>query len=602
MKFLLPLLALSWFIGSTTQPDDEGQVLFEGFIHLGNDPCPEWTEAALEPEGTELKFSFKAKKNAKERCIVLSHRSIDNRWSLSLNGVELASLTRRGGLETHYYPVPPKVLKNGENQFSLVCDKFGDDITVGEIKLLAVSYRERKGIRPVNIQVFDAANGAPLPARLNIQDPDGNLAEVYYPAQVSVPVRPGIAYTDIKGRAIIELAAGHYEIWASHGMEWSVAHQSFTIGNQETQPIVLRLTHEVDTQGFVAADTHIHTVTGSGHGDATTWERVHSLAAEGVEMAIATDHNHHMDYRPLQKQIGAEAWYTPVIGNEVSTDLGHFNAFPFEANSPIPNHRIQEWPLLIEEIRSKGVKMTILNHPRWPSLTRGPMGNEAQDLNRSTGEFGSGLEKLEVDALEIFNIDCKTVEREEVLLDWFALLNSGQKLGGVGASDSHTVGVPVGQARTYIPGDDSKVGKLKINRLCDTMAEGRMSAAVGIFAWGTLNHTQPGGMHKVKKGRKLVYQLHIGAPSWVTARTVTLFWNGEAIVEYPLADYEGPLDLDLELPLPSPRADGWVVALVRGDTPDGPWWPVTMEHSVAAVNPIYVNADGKGAWVAPFQQ
>ncbi|MFP6639656.1 MAG: hypothetical protein VCC04_05390, partial [Myxococcota bacterium] len=222
--------------------------------------------------------------------------------------------------------------------------------------------------------------------------------------------------------------------------------------------------------------------------------------------------------------------------------------------------------------------------------------------NRSTGEFGSGLEKIEVDALEIFNIDCKAIEREEVLMDWFALLNSGQKLGGVGASDSHTVGVPVGQARTYIPGDDSKLGKLKIDHLCDTMAEGRMSAAAGIFAWGTLNHTQPGGMHKVKKGQKLIYQLQIGAPSWVTARSVTLFWNGKPIVEYPLADYEGPLDLDVELPLPSPRDDGWVVALVRGDTPDGPWWPVTMEHSIAAVNPIYVNADGKGSWVAPFQQ
>ena len=83
MKFLLPLLTLSLFAGSAFSDDDEGQILFEGFIHLGNDPCPEWTEAALEPEGTELKFAFQAKRKLTARCLVLSQRSIDNRWSLS---------------------------------------------------------------------------------------------------------------------------------------------------------------------------------------------------------------------------------------------------------------------------------------------------------------------------------------------------------------------------------------------------------------------------------------------------------------------------------------------------------------------------------------
>ena len=81
-----------------------------------------------------------------------------------------------------------------------------------------------------------------------------------------------------------------------------------------------------------------------------------------------------------------------------------------------------------------------------------------------------------------------------------------------------------------------------------------------------------------------------------------MFWNGKAVQESQIPEYKGPLNVDLEFSIPSPKTDGWIVALVRGDTPDGPWWPVTMEHSVAAVNPIYVNADGKGNWVPPFQQ
>ena len=52
------------------------------------------------------------------------------------------------------------------------------------------------------------------------------------------------------------------------------------------------------------------------------------IASEGIELAVATDHNHHTDYRPSAKALGVEEHFTPVLGNEVTTAIGHFNIFP----------------------------------------------------------------------------------------------------------------------------------------------------------------------------------------------------------------------------------------------------------------------------------
>ena len=49
----------------------------------------------------------------------------------------------------------------------------------------------------------------------------------------------------------------------------------------------LSIRREVSTAGLVACDTHVHTLTYSGHGDATIDERAVTLAGEGIELPIA---------------------------------------------------------------------------------------------------------------------------------------------------------------------------------------------------------------------------------------------------------------------------------------------------------------------------
>ena len=51
-------------------------------------------------------------------------------------------------------------------------------------------------------------------------------------------------------------------------------------------------------------DTHIHTLELSGHGDASVVERALTLAGEGIELAIATEHNRVADYSPALSAAG----------------------------------------------------------------------------------------------------------------------------------------------------------------------------------------------------------------------------------------------------------------------------------------------------------
>ena len=129
---------------------------------------------------------------------------------------------------------------------------------------------------------------------------------------------------------------GSTRLTAGRGFEYSLAPRKSISPAGETAKQTLTIDREVATPGYVACDTHIHTLTHSGHGDATIDERMITLAGEGIELPIATDHNVHIDYRPHARRLGVGSYFTPVIGNEVTTSVGHFNIFPIDAAPASP--------------------------------------------------------------------------------------------------------------------------------------------------------------------------------------------------------------------------------------------------------------------------
>ena len=147
------------------------------------------------------------------------------------------------------------------------------------------------------IEVVDEGTPNHLPSRITVIDSNGSLQTLAVESSErqqtewtdNKAVRPGIVYS--RGTVKIGLPAGRYTIFAGRGFEYSLAQTEVTLGAGETARRSLAIRREVPTEGYVACDTHVHTLTHSGHGDATIEERMLTLAGEGIELPIATDHN-----------------------------------------------------------------------------------------------------------------------------------------------------------------------------------------------------------------------------------------------------------------------------------------------------------------------
>jgi len=564
--------------------------------HLGNDRTPDWTDAPVEPEGSQLALRFAGRDTGREQVLRLRHAHVDERWTVLVNGTPVGDLPRGEASKETLLPVAAGLIKDGENELLLVPERVGDDIAAGDVRLHEVPLRELLHLLPVRVTVSDE-DGRPLPARVTLTGPAGARAPVYLAARDLSAVRDGLLYT-ADGVAACELPPGRWQVHATRGPEWSLAEASLDLRGEAPAELALTLRREVDTTGWIAADTHVHTLTFSGHGDASVDERLVTLAGEGVELAVATDHNHNTDYRPGQARLKLSGWYTPVTGNEVTTEQGHFNAFPLDPAGPLPDHTLSNWVALVDGMRAAGARVVILNHPRWPARDTGPFG--VFGLDAFTGARRGDV-PFHFDAMELVNATNDREDPELLLTDWFALLNRGEHVVAAGSSDSHTVGDPVGQGRTYVASASDDPAHLDVPALCDALAAGRSTVSLGLFAQVAVAGRFGPGDVAPWTGNEVRLTLRVAAPAWIRAREARVILDGVVVARAGLPDPEGqPLDVRLPLSVPlAARHDAWLVCVVVGDGIEGAWWPTLNPFTIAVTNPVWLDVDDDGRWESP---
>jgi len=596
---LVPIAAgVAAIAAGRTLQGDEIRWSYERMHHLGNDRTPEWREAPADPEPSPLVVKFDSRPNATEWLLEVEARDVDDNWTLELNGRRLGLLKRRNAeLQTTRFVVPAGAVADGGNVLKLTGRDPNEDITVGRFRLHARSLREVARLGRVEVAVSDARDRSPLPARVTVVDEGGRLAELFYAEGRTTAVRIGIAYTS-DGKAALELPEGRYSIWASRGMEWSAATSEVSVKAASRHAVALELAREVDTEGWIAADTHVHTLTHSGHGDSSVEERVVTLAGEGVELAIATDHNHQTDYRPFQEALALTPWFTPVVGNEVTSDNGHMNAFPLPPGKDVPPWKEADWARLVEGIRAKGAKVVILNHPRWPEKGKDPLtlfGFDDRSGERRTGQ------RFTFDCLELVNSDAPTQPWEMVLPAWYGLLNRGERFTGVGCSDSHHVGVIVGQGRTYVPSRTDDPARIDVDDACRQFKEGRVTVSYGLFATLEIDGRGMGDTVETTVD-EIEAVVRVRHPSWVTPERLDLVVNGAVAASVPLAPRgagDRPREIERRVAVKLPPHDGWVVAVATAQRVTAPFWAMSLPRAVAITNPVFVDRDGRPGWSSP---
>ena len=599
---LLAAILVGWF-----EPARAEQVLESRRLHLGVEGLPEWEEfAAAKPDSPQLDLTFQAAANPGEVTLLIRQRDVKTTWSVVLNGRRLGTLETLTQPLVRALAVPPGTLKDGANRLTIARSpaRMLDDIVVGEITL--VPRPRATFLDQCTLEVAVTEDRTPLPCRLTLVDGEAALVPLAAAPDQRLAVRTGVVYTG-DGRAVLRVPPGRYTLYATRGFEYGVATRTFTVAAGEHRRIALPLEREVPTPGLVAADSHIHTFTFSKHGDATVDERMLTIAGEGIELAVATDHNHHADFREPAARQGVAAHFTPVVGNEVTTPVGHFNAFPVPVAGPVPDVRIPDWPHLLAHLHQvTGAQVVTLNHPRDLHGTFTPFG--ADNFDPVSGALKSDPNPA-CDAVEV--VTSAALQSDPLLLfhDWFALLNRGHRIAAIAASDTHTVSEFIlGQARTYVASRATSPDRIDLDEVWESYRRGRL-----LVSFGLLTHVKVDGRFGVGDlatglGADVAVEIEVLGPSWVHADRVALFGNGILLREEKIAPTDRTTKARLQWRMPRPRHDVHLVAIATGPGVTAPYWETPRPYQptskafaprlVGATNPVWLDADGDGKFTS----
>ncbi len=607
-------------------------------VHLRSANVREWATFPETAQGGDFEATFASQPNMAEATLSLRQQDVKQTWRVTLNDRVLGNLVIDENDMRIYFPIAAGTLKPDGNVLQIAPtsrnDKTSDDIRVGEIRIDPRPMAEVLNDGSLRVVVTDSDTGKPTPCRLTILDHSRSLQTLgleqparnwhaqfskdwmkaiadrkeppQFPAAgtaesalANVAVRAGTVFS-ATGDVTLGLPTGRYTVFAGRGFEYSLVRTEVVVTKGENATTSLKLRREVSTPGLVACDTHCHTLTYSGHGDAALTERLVTVAGEGLELPIAADHNVHVDYQPLAKTMNLSSYFTPIVGNEVTTSVGHFNIFPIKPGASVVDHKETDWGKLFDRIEATpGVRVAILNH--------------ARDLHSNTRPFGPKLHHdvvgenalgwpLRFNAMETVNSGTTQYDPLQLFHDWMALLNRGLKVAPIGSSDSHDVARHfVGQGRTYIRCDDRDVGKIDIDAAMNSLTSGRVMVSYGLLTELSVR-TNSETSHRDAHIRVL-------APGWSQADHLRLYVNGELIDKYELpTEANSPrrqgIDWEGTYRLPALTHDAHVVAIATGPGVDGSYWRTAKPYQwlsedwtprvIGCSEAVWVDVDGDG--------
>jgi hypothetical protein len=580
--------------------------------HLRAGDPREWSDFPARSEGPSLSVRFNCETNGGEWALRLRQQDVKQTWKILLNAKELGRLVSDENDQVIYLPVPAGRLLAGENHLRIEqVGRTPDDIRVGEISLDDRPVQRALAEAIVELSVMEVGRaGGPVatPCRITVLNAQGALMSVGATSDDRLAVRPGVVYSG-DGKARFGLPAGDYTIHAGRGFEYGIDTVRVSVRPGDTLRKTLSIRREVPTDGYVCCDTHVHTLTYSGHGDATMAERVLTLAGEGIELPIATDHNRQVDYRDTAVKHGVGNYFTLVTGNEVTTAVGHFNIWPVRAGGPIPDAEAKDWKTLFSSIAERtGAKIVILNHPRDLHLGFRPFGPKHHLA--LTGENLDGW-ALRANGMEVMNSGAQQTDVLRPYRDWFGLLNRGALVTPAGASDSHDVSrFIVGQGRTYIRCRDDRPGDIDVSLAAANFAKGRVLVSCGLLADITVNDRYgPGDLVPATGGVKVA--VRVLGPSWAAAEKVELYANGHKLREATIADGKrAGIKWQGEWTLPRFGHDVHLVALATGPGVRELYWPsarpyqpaspVAERRVLGSTGAVWLDGDGDGNRTSAF--
>ncbi len=585
-------------------------ITLDNAMHLlRNGDKPEWEEFNDQTPVKTFSIRFAAEKNLTEQTLQVRQYDVKQSWIVMLNGNNLGTLIADMNDMVIYLPVPPGKLIDGINKLDIIpSSSQPDDILIGELILYPVAYSKMLFESHLEVEVFEKEKNTTIPCRLTIINSKRSLQTMAIANAVPVAFRPGNMYTT-DGKFSVGLPSGEYTIFATRGFEYGVDSFHFLIHPGQRINKKLFISREVSTEGWISSDTHIHTYTYSGHGDARIAERAMSIAGEGIELPVMTDHNTRINITPEMDSLQLGKYFTPVTGMEFTTNLGHFNVFPEVAGAPVPGYQLKNWDHVQPTINSSNEQVVILNHARDIH-----MGFRPFDPGHHVAIAGYNLNgwRIPANAMEVVNSGSLQTNMFQLMHDWFGMMNRGYHLTPVGSSDSHDVSrYLIGQARTYIKCKEGSPGGIDVNEALKNFKTGKVAVSMGLLPHITINDKYEAG-DLVPSTDQINVMVRIWGPGWTSVSKVSLYANGKKIREVEVTkSNDAGIKWEGNWVLPTFDNDVFLVAVAEGPYSFLPYWPLVKPFQPASpvwkpqvmglTGAVWIDSDGDGIRTSAFQ-
>lgn len=534
----------------------------------------------------------------------------------------------------------------GDEVMSIVApkddDAFGGELPAGKWLVSFAPSAGRRGIAtakvPVTVKndavakvVLAVTDVAKLDASCTEKDASGAEIVPVLPCKITIEGVEGTATPDLgptyvagtaKNQLIanvgeVALAPGKYRLTSTRGAEYGADVAEVVLAPGAVKTVSAALRRVVDTAGYVAADFHQHTSLSADSGVGTR-DRILSNAAEGVEVAVASEHNVVADLSPLVREVGMSPFFVAIGGNEITTDAskspwGHLNVFPLAPDPSKPRGgasvvRDRLAKDVIAETRALAgpSRVVQVNHPR--SGSNGYFDLLSFDPKTGVGS-GAGYD-AGFDAIEVWtgrNVDA----RAKALPDYLALLRTSHPVTATGNSDTHgVVGHEAGLPRTYVRvAKDDALGAWDASRtdeLVRSMREKRdVIVTNGPFLRVNANGAGIGGTAAARFGMVDV-KVHVTSAAFVAVDRAELRLAGSGKVvgkaEVPIAPKKaasGAMEADVSFTVRVSTDDAFVV-IVSGSRAMRPMFSGDDKEITpwAMSGAIWIDADGDGKSLA----
>ncbi len=449
----------------------------------------------------------------------------------------------------------------------------------------------------LTISVADAGGNA-MPARVMLASTDFSQEMHVGAVTTQVPLPPG-----------------DYSVSVSRGIEFGLFEQQvLTIADGAVEVLEVVLEREVDTDGWIAMDSHLHSEM-STDSSVPLGQRLLSVAGEGVEVAISTDHDFVTDYAPYVAKLGLANFLATQPGTEVSsTIVGHINGWPLEVKLDQAAAGAVAWfgqgPNQIAKLIRDGKtdRVVQINHPRrsssavFNSIELDPTTLTSGTTPDDLGVPGADLNDFDFDAIEVANYKADS-SFEETFRDWLAFLMRGHRKTATGASDSHSTTAFSGRSRTYVAVgaglDDPST--LDLAALNQAIVQGKATVSQGAFV--TIEADDPIGMQSYGAGEvaplqgqaQVDLQVRVQAASWLPVVKLVIYERDQIVFEQVLDSLETQVvrfDQVVTLPLTG-SVDTFFLARVES-APSAP--PVLSRVGPSFTNPVFIDRDGDGVF------